>query len=292
MINKLNYISYITKYIYIIGIFWLYIFSSITYAQTSNNTDDCAADIRSNVITPDSKITDYGIITSSDILSMYNDFKAVCNGTVSRWEYLDKSYMVNMYKHIFKEKLLIWLSDYNIQKDTNIIQPHTQANKRYNKKIAYYTEDVWISSEIIKADFNEMRQIWKYTDAINQDNCTYMTWKWWSWLYNIAMNVCSMSSCLRSKLWLNNQNADRITSERINCEEYTNKLIQQELENVQWLAIKYQSKLLNENFDTYANDYFGFRVTNVEKTYMKIDWYMNWLLKKITELTNQCMADE
>lgn len=259
------------------------------FAQNTNTENDCSIDIWTTSIVPNSKIQDYWIINNNDILAIYNNLQKICewNQNQESWP-TEKSYTIQMYKNTIKDKFLLWNNDYTTEIQSPIT-PDLLAQKRYDKKISYYKDNKWQNPELLKSEFNEIRKYWIYTYSINPGNCTY-SWDKTKWIYDKLYNLCDMTKCMRDKIVVKNTDANVLASEYTYCKAYVDDIINNELDRVQEMITKYSTKMTNSNFDTYINKYIWFRMTNVQIVQDKIDWYMNFLLKKITKFTKNCMS--
>ena len=281
ILSNIRYISFLILGM-VLNISWFWWF---WFAQNANTENDCAISI--NNITPSSTIQDFGIITSNDILYIYNNLQKVCKWNQNQNWYSDNSYILQMYKTIVKDKFLLANTDYTISFDTPIVSD-IWAKKRYDTKISYYKENKWLNPLQIKWDFDDIRKYWIYTNAINSDTCVYKSDNT-KWLYNKLYNTCDMTYCMRAKIITKDMDSNIINSEYESCKSYIDQIINEELTRTQQMIIKYSTKITNDNLDTYINKYIWFKMINLQILQDKLDWLVNFLFKKIT-FTKDCKA--
>ena len=256
------------------------------FAQNANTENDCAISIEN--ITPSSAIENFGIINNNDILAIYNNLQKICKWNQNQDWYNETSYMIQMYKSIIKDKFLLANIDYSITENSNIISDPI-AKKRYDKKIEYYKNNEWLNPEQIKWDFDDLRKYGIYTNAVNPDTCIYKPDKT-KWLYDKLYNTCDMAYCMRTKIITNNMDSNIINAEYESCKLYIDNIVYDQLFWMNHIIIEYSAKMTNNNFDTYINKYIWFRMANMQILQDKVDSLMNFLLKKITSFTKNCMS--
>ena len=274
------------------SILWIFLLLSVFYqqsafAQNTNTENDCAIDIWTTAIVPDSKITDYWIVTNNDILVVYNNLQKICKWNQNQDWPTEKSYIIQMYKSVIKDKFMLANTDY-VTNPNSPITADINAKKRYDLKIKYYKDNKWLNPEQLKSDFNDIRKYWIYNNNINPDSCVYKADST-KWLYDKIYNLCDMISCMRGKIKTTYTDSNIIESDNRSCKVYVDSIISKELDREQDIITKYATRMTNSNLDTYINKYIWFRMTNMQEVIDKIDWYINFLLKKITKFTKNCM---
>lgn len=257
------------------------------YAQTSSIQDDCAMDINTTKIAPSSSIEDYGIVNYSDLLYIYNTLRQNCDSEDADTPIASHSYIELLYTTIIKDKFLLDIKEDSYKTSTPIIaDPLWQA--RYDKKIQYYQNNKWLNPEIIKEDFDNLWKFGEYNYDIDNNTCEY-SWDSDKWLYDKLYNTCAMVKCMRDKITLPNQNATIIKTDYSLCNLYVDEVMSSELNRMTDLVINYAAKMTNMNFDSYANKYFWSKMDKINAVNQKMDWFIKWLIKKITDFTHSCM---
>lgn len=279
--------KYIYKIISSFVIFGLLFFQGPKVFAQSDLQDDCAIDINTTKIAPSANIKDFGIINYSDLLYIYNDLKKSCEWTENNDNINSHSYIEHIYTSVVQNKFLLDINTDAAKLDTAIVA-NPIAKKRYDKKIDYYSWNKWLNPEIIKEDFDDLWKFGSYTDAVDPDTCIYK-WDFSKWLYDKMYNLCTMAYCIRWKITTKNQNNTAIKADYDWCKDYVDSVMATELDRVTDLVINYSAKMTNNNFDTYINKYYGSQLDKLKAVNQEMDWFINWLLKKITDFTHSCM---